>query len=42
LINGKILGPGDQLDGMNVTAINPSSVYLEKDGMKYKIDYNLQ
>jgi len=42
LINGKIVGTGDQLDGMHITAINPTSVFLEKDGMKYKIDYNLQ
>lgn len=42
LINGKILTTGDQLDGMIITAINPHSVFLEKEGMKYKIDFNLQ
>jgi type III secretion system YscD/HrpQ family protein len=42
LINGKILSIGDLLDGMNITQINRKTVYLDKDGMKYKIDYNLQ
>ena len=42
LINGKILSIGEPLDGMVITAINPNSIFLEKEGMKYKIDYNLQ
>jgi type III secretion system YscD/HrpQ family protein len=42
LINGKILSTGDLLEGMVITAINPTSVFLEKEGIKYKIDYNLQ
>jgi len=42
LINGRILSVGDVLDGMNITQINPKSIILDKDGMKYKIDYNLQ
>ncbi len=40
LINGRILSVGDNLDGMQIQEINPDSVFLDKDGMKYKIDYN--
>ncbi len=42
VINGKILGKGDLLDGMIITMIDPSMVFLEKDGLKFKINYNLQ
>ncbi|MDN3504347.1 MAG: type III secretion system inner membrane ring subunit SctD [Rhabdochlamydiaceae bacterium] len=42
LINGKILSTGEHLDGMVITAINPQTVFLEKEGIKYRIDYNLQ
>jgi type III secretion system YscD/HrpQ family protein len=42
VINGKILSLGDNLDGMIITAISPSAVLLEKDGLKFKINYNLQ
>jgi len=42
VINGKILTLGDTLDGMTVTQISPTTVLLEKDGLKYKINYNLQ
>jgi len=42
LINGRILSKGDTLDGMTITAISTNRVELEKDGIKYKIDYNLQ
>ena len=40
VINGRILAPGDSLDGMYITEISPTTVYLEKDGVKYKIDFN--
>lgn len=40
VIGGKILGPGDVLDGMYITDITPTTVYLERDGGKYKIDFN--
>lgn len=40
VIKGKILSRGDLLDGMVVKEIQPSSVILEKDGVKYRIDYN--
>lgn len=42
LIGGRILSVGDQLDGMTITEIGNESIHLEKDGVKYKIDYNLQ
>jgi type III secretion system YscD/HrpQ family protein len=42
VINGKILSLGDNLDGMVITAISPTAVLLEKDGLKFKINYNLQ
>ncbi|MBI5274590.1 MAG: type III secretion system inner membrane ring subunit SctD [Chlamydiales bacterium] len=41
LINGKILSMGDLLDGMLITQITATSVLLEKEGLKYIIDYNL-
>ena len=39
---GKILGVGDLLDGMTITTVSSSVVLLEKDGLKFKINYNLQ
>ncbi len=42
VINGKILTLGDTLDGMTITEISQSMVFLEKDGLKFKINYNLQ
>jgi type III secretion system YscD/HrpQ family protein len=42
VINGKILSLGDNLDGMIITVISPTAVLLEKDGLKFKINYNLQ
>ncbi len=42
VINGKILSKGDLLDGMLITIIEPNLVLLEKDGSKFKINYNLQ
>lgn len=42
VINGRILGIGDPLDGMVITLILPNGVLLEKDGIKFRINYNLQ
>ena len=42
VINGKILTIGDLIDGMTITTISPNTVLLEKDGLKFKINYNLQ
>lgn len=40
VINGRILTRGDVLDGMTITSIRPNAIFLEKDGVKYRIDYN--
>lgn len=40
IINGRIFTRGDLLDGMTITSIQPHIVYLEKDGLKFKINYN--
>lgn len=40
VINGRILIRGDVLDGMLITSIKPNVIFLEKDGVKYRIDYN--
>ncbi len=40
VINGRILQRGDTLDGMTITGIRPSVIFLEKDGKKFRIDYN--
>lgn len=40
IINGRILTRGDILDGMTITSIKPNAVFLEKDGIKYRIDYS--
>jgi type III secretion system YscD/HrpQ family protein len=42
LINGKIVGKGDILDGMTITSIQTGMILLEKDGLKFRINYNLQ
>lgn len=39
VINGRILTRGDLLDGMVITSIKPNSIFLEKDGVRYRIDY---
>jgi type III secretion system YscD/HrpQ family protein len=41
VINGKILTLGDNIDNMNITKITNDTILLEKDGLKYKINYNL-
>ncbi len=42
VIGGKILGRGDMLDGMLITKIHPKLLLLEKDGVKYRINYNFE
>ncbi len=39
VLNGKIYTLGDQVDGMKITNIERSTILLEKDGLKYKINY---
>ncbi|MCH9611142.1 MAG: hypothetical protein S4CHLAM81_14840 [Chlamydiales bacterium] len=40
VINGQILMRGDSLEGMTLTSIQPHAVFFEKDGLKYKLEYN--
>lgn len=40
VINGRILSQGDVLDGMTITKILGNKILLEKDGVKYEIDYS--
>jgi len=40
VIHGHILSKGDELDGMTVKEIRPNAVLLEKDGVKYRIDFS--
>ncbi len=38
--NGKIATLGGYLDGMQITSIKQNTILLEKDGIKYRIEYN--
>jgi len=38
VINGRIVGVGDVLDGMTITSITQEAIYLERDGEKFRID----
>lgn len=40
VINGRILSNGDLLDGMMITQIKRDAIFLEREGVKYKIEYN--
>lgn len=40
VINGRILSKGDLLDGMTIDEIKRSTILLERDRVKYKIEYN--
>lgn len=42
VINGQILTMGDILDGMIITHLESDAIFLEKDGLKYRINYNQQ
>ncbi len=42
VINGRILGEGNTLDEMHIMAVTSNAVYLEKDGIKFQINYNPQ
>jgi len=42
VINGCILMRGDLLDGMTITSIQSDTVFLEKDGIRYKLRFNNQ
>lgn len=40
VIHGRILTTGDEIDGMQITEIRPNAVLLEKDTVKYRIDFS--
>jgi type III secretion system YscD/HrpQ family protein len=40
VIKGRILSKGDELDGMQLKEIRPNAIFLEKDGVQYRIDYS--
>ncbi len=40
VVNGRLISRGDCIEGYTVTGIQPHSIFLEKDGLKYKIEYN--
>lgn len=40
VVNGRILSRGDELDNMTLTSIQPHAIFFEKDGLKYKLEYN--
>lgn len=42
VINHKIFSIGDFLNGMQITDIQSNTIFLEKDGLKFRINYNLQ
>lgn len=42
VINQKIFSKGDFLNGMQITDIQANVILLEKDGIKFRINYNLQ
>lgn len=39
VIKGRILQVNDVIDGMTIKEITPHSIFLERDGRKYKIDF---
>lgn len=40
VVNGRIVTKGDILDGMAIKEINPGTIFLEKEGIKYRIDFS--
>lgn len=40
VVNGRIVTQGDIIDGMAITEIAPGTIFLEKDGVKYRIDFS--
>ncbi len=40
MVNGRIFQRGDSLDDMLVVSIRPDSVILQKQGIRYRINYN--
>lgn len=40
VVNGRIVTKGDILDGMSIKDITPGTIILEKDAVKYRIDFS--
>lgn len=40
VVNGRIVAKGDVLDGMMITDIVPGTIYLEKNSIRYKINFS--
>lgn len=40
VVHGHILAKGDELDGMRIKEITPSTIFLEKDNVQYRIDFS--
>lgn len=40
IINGRIVSKGDALDGMLIKEVTPGTIFLEKGGVKYRIDFS--
>ena len=40
VVNGRIVTKGDVLDGMAITNIVPGTIYLEKNDVKYRINFS--
>lgn len=40
VVNGRILSKGDELDGMSIKEIRSNVIFLEKDGVQYRIDFS--
>jgi type III secretion system YscD/HrpQ family protein len=40
VINGRILSKGDEMDGMTIKEIRSNVIFLERDGVQYRIDFS--
>jgi type III secretion system YscD/HrpQ family protein len=39
IVNGKIYSKGDKLNGMQITKITRNAIFLERDGVEYRINF---
>lgn len=40
VVNGRIVTKGDVLDGMTITNITPGTIFLEKNDVKYRVNFS--